>query len=66
MSIISFGAATEPSLRGEARRSAGRPSSVSFEVTPSVGVTESQVALEQLKHLEDEGFLCGRVPGRRD
>jgi transposase len=29
---------------------------VSFEVTPSVGVTESQLALEQLKHLEDEGF----------
>src|SRR5690349_4778223 len=29
---------------------------VSFEVTPSVGVTESQMALEQLKHLEEEGF----------
>jgi hypothetical protein len=29
---------------------------VSFEVTPSVGVTESQMALEQLKHLEAEGF----------
>jgi transposase len=29
---------------------------VSFELTPSVGVTESQMALEQLKHLEAEGF----------
>jgi Transposase DDE domain len=29
---------------------------VSFELTPSVGVTESQMALEQLKHLEEEGF----------
>jgi transposase len=29
---------------------------VSFEVTPSVGVTESQLALEQLKHLEAAGF----------
>jgi hypothetical protein len=29
---------------------------VSFEVTPSVGVTESQMALEQLKHLEADGF----------
>jgi transposase len=29
---------------------------VSFEVTPSVGVTESQMALEQLKHLEAGGF----------
>jgi transposase len=29
---------------------------VSFELTPSVGVTESQMALEQLKHLAAEGF----------
>jgi transposase len=29
---------------------------VSLEVTPSVGVTESQMALEQLKHLQAEGF----------
>jgi hypothetical protein len=29
---------------------------VSFELTPSVGVTESQMALEQLKHLDAEGF----------
>jgi Transposase DDE domain len=29
---------------------------VSFELTPSVGVTESQMALEQLKHLESQGF----------
>jgi hypothetical protein len=29
---------------------------ISFELTPSVGVTESQMALEQLKHLEAEGF----------
>jgi transposase len=29
---------------------------VSFELTPSVGVTESQMALEQLKHLQAEGF----------
>src|SRR5947209_17459516 len=29
---------------------------VSFELTPSVGVTESQMALEQLTHLEEEGF----------
>jgi transposase len=29
---------------------------VSFELTPSAGVTESQMALEQLKHLEAEGF----------
>jgi transposase len=29
---------------------------VSFELTPSVGVTESQMALEQLKHLEEAGF----------
>jgi transposase len=29
---------------------------VGFELTPSVGVTESQMALEQLKHLEEEGF----------
>jgi transposase len=29
---------------------------VSFELTPSVGVTESQLALEQLKHLQAEGF----------
>jgi transposase len=29
---------------------------VSFEVTPSIGVTESQMALEQLKHLEANGF----------
>jgi transposase len=29
---------------------------VSFELTPSVGVTESQMALEQLKHLQAQGF----------
>jgi hypothetical protein len=29
---------------------------VSLEVTRSVGVTESQMALEQLKHLAAEGF----------
>jgi transposase len=29
---------------------------VSVELTPSVGVTESQMALEQLKHLAAEGF----------
>ena len=29
---------------------------VSFELTPSVGVTESQMAWEQLKHLEEAGF----------
>src|SRR5689334_9296719 len=29
---------------------------VSFELTPSVGVTESQMALEQLKHLQQAGF----------
>jgi transposase len=29
---------------------------VSFELTPSVGVTESDMALEQLKHLQAEGF----------
>jgi IS5 family transposase len=29
---------------------------VSVEVTPSVGVTESEMALEQLKHLQAEGF----------
>jgi hypothetical protein len=29
---------------------------VSVELSPSVGVTESQMALEQLKHLEAEGF----------
>jgi hypothetical protein len=28
---------------------------VSFELTPSVGVTESQMALEQLKHLDAGG-----------
>jgi transposase len=29
---------------------------VSLEVTPAVGVTESDMALEQLKHLQAEGF----------
>jgi hypothetical protein len=29
---------------------------VSLELTPSVGVTESDMALEQLKHLQAEGF----------
>jgi hypothetical protein len=51
---------------------------VSFELTPSVGVTESQMALEQLEALGRSGLLphqrggrqelpqralCGRVPG---
>jgi hypothetical protein len=29
---------------------------VSFELTPSVGLTESDMGLEQLKHLQAEGF----------
>jgi hypothetical protein len=29
---------------------------VSFELTPALGVTESEMALEQLKHLQAEGF----------
>jgi hypothetical protein len=54
---------------------------VSFELTPSVGVTESQMALEQREAPASRGLLphgrgsrqklsqravCGRVPGRRD
>jgi transposase len=34
---------------------------VSLEVTPSVGVTESEIALEQLKHLQAEGFRPSSV-----
>jgi transposase len=54
---------------------------VSFELTPSVGVTESQMALEQREALGRKGLsahecggrqklppraLCGRLPSRRD
>jgi transposase len=38
---------------------------VSFELTPSVGVTESDMALEQLKHLQAEGLKPHECGGRQ-
>ena len=57
--LLKKGAGKEAKLcfTGHAVMDNGHGCCVSFELTPSVGgVTERQMALEQLKHLEAEGF----------
>jgi DDE family transposase len=56
--LLKKGAGKEAKLcfRGHAVMENRHGFCVSFELSPSVGVTESQMALEQLKHLEAQGF----------